>query len=509
MYALMLQGTGSDVGKSLLVAGLCRLFTRRGFTVRPFKPQNMSNNSAVTVDGGEISRAQALQAQACYAEPSVHMNPVLLKPQARGHAQLVVTGQVQGTVTAQSYQTLKPALLSTIIASFHMLASKVDLVVVEGAGSAAEVNLHRHDVANMGFVRMTGVPVVLVGDIDRGGVIASLVGTHALLDTVEREKTKGFLINKFRGDIHLFESALSFITEKTNWPSVGVIPWFDAARCLSAEDSMNISGTKSNTVRTASHSLGGGHVYKDTTRIRIAVPQLPHIANFDDFDPLIAEEDVEVFFVQPGSTIPCNTDIIILPGSKSTLADLASLRAEGWDIDILSHSRRGGSIVGLCAGYQMLGHSVYDPSGIEGCPGEKANGLGLLDVETVLVTPKVLKTVTAREVLSGEQLHGYEMHMGRTDGPDREKRPWFLLEDSPGLMEGARSIDGRIRGCYIHGLFVSDAFRQAFLTTLNPSHTSVLSFTNQVESTLENLADHLESHINTDTLLAIARCYQE
>ncbi|KAF0138168.1 MAG: cobQ [Rhodospirillaceae bacterium] len=490
---LMVQGTGSDVGKSLLVAGLCRLFTRRGLVVRPFKPQNMSNNAAVTPEGGEISRAQALQAQACRVAPSVCMNPVLLKPQGERISQVVVAGQVWGNAAAMDYQRLKPTLLPSILASFRSLVVRADLVIVEGAGSAAEVNLRAGDVANMGFAEAADVPVVLVGDIDRGGVIAALVGTHALLGPAEQTRVKGFLINKFRGDRTLFDSGLTVIAARTGWHSFGVVPWFDAAHRLPAEDSMGLAPP-------AMDMDTGMRAGTQTDRIRIVVPRLPHIANFDDFDPLRAEPDVAVSFVAPGTALPGDADVIILPGSKATRADLAAVQAEGWAIDIAAHLRRGGLVVGVCGGYQMLGRSVHDPDGIEGPPGVTP-GLGLLAIETVLTGPKVLRAVTGHDLLSGERLHGYEMHMGRTDGSDR-LRPWLQMEE--GRLEGACSADGQVRGCYIHGLFAADGFRRAFLAGLRPERRGTLTFTAQVEAALEALADHLERYVDAEALFAVA-----
>ena len=496
---LMLQGTGSDVGKSLLVAGLCRLFTRLGLRVRPFKPQNMSNNAAVTLEDGEISRAQAMQAQACRVAPSVHMNPVLLKPHGTGQAQVIITGHVWGNITAHDYQVLKKTLLPPVLTSFRTLAIGADLVVVEGAGAAAEVNLREGDIANMGFAEAANVPVIMVGDIDRGGVIAALVGTHLLLKAEERVRVKGFLINKFRGERRLFHPALKLISARTGWRSFGIVPWFHAARYLPAEDSMGLNGggwlPQSHTPMT------GGRTRSEKFHIiRIAVPLLPHISNFDDFDPLRAESDVMLAFIPPGTALPGDADIVILPGSKATLADLATLRAEGWDVDIAAHLRRGGLVVGLCAGYQMLGRILRDPEGVEGFP-EVTSGLGLLDVETVLTRQKVLRVVNACDISSGEQLQGYEIHAGRTDGPDRQQRPWLRVGKE---TEGACSVDGLVRGCYIHGLFATDGFRQAFLASIRPDRRKTLAFAGQAERALESLADHLEHHIDTNALLDVA-----
>ena len=345
--ALMLQGTGSNVGKSLLVTGLCRAFARGGRRVRPFKPQNMSNNAAVTPESGEIGRAQALQARACGVPPSVHMNPVLLKPQTEIGAQVIVQGRVFGTCTARDYAKLKPDLMPYVLDSFAQLSREADLVLAEGAGSPAEVNLRQHDIANMGFAAAADLPVVLIGDIDKGGVIAALVGTHALLEPAERARLKGYLINKFRGDPRLFDEAHPIIAARTGMRSYGVVPWFERARLLPAEDILGLH-------ENAAPAHGA---------IKIAVPRFARIANFDDLDPLMAEPDVHVQIVAPGTALPGDADLVVLPGCKATLADLAALRAEGWDIDLAAHVRRGGAVLGICGGLQMLGRRIADPAG--------------------------------------------------------------------------------------------------------------------------------------------------
>jgi adenosylcobyric acid synthase len=481
--ALMVQGTGSHVGKSLLVAGLCRAFARQGLNVRPFKPQNMSNNAAVTPDGGEIGRAQALQARACGVPPSVHMNPVLLKPQAETGAQVVVQGRVLGTCTARDYARLKSELMAYVLESFELLSRDADLILAEGAGSPAEVNLRAHDIANMGFAQAADLPVVLVGDIDKGGVIAALVGTHALLEPAERSRLKGYLINKFRGDPSLFDEAHSIIQERTGMRSYGVVPWFGHARLLPAEDVLGLD-------ERAAPSGGA---------IKIAVPRFGRIANFDDLDPLAAEPDVHLQIVPPGEPLPGDADLVILPGSKATLADLAEVRAEGWDVDLAAHVRRGGAVLGICGGFQMLGRRIADPDGIEGRPGG-ADGLGLLDLDTVLTGDKALHEVRGREIASGETVRGYEMHMGRTGGPALA-RPMLNIDGRP---DGAVSPDGRIMGCYVHGLFAADGFRHAFLARLKNRAPSGIVFEQQIDATLDALADHLEAHVDLDGLLAVA-----
>ena len=481
--AIMLQGTGSDVGKSLLVAGLCRALVRRGLTVRPFKPQNMSNNAAVTADGGEIGRAQALQARACGVPPSVHMNPVLLKPQSDMGAQVVVQGRVIGTAEAGSYQRRKRDFLGAVLDSFTRLKAEADVVVVEGAGSPAEINLRAGDIANMGFATAAGVPVVLVGDIDRGGVIAALVGTHALLSEGERALVRGFIINKFRGDVRLFDGGLTAIAERTGWRSFGVAPWFRDAGKLPAEDAQSLG------------AVGAGR--KDGAALTIAVPMISRISNFDDFDPLAQEPAVRLVMVPPGTPLPADAALVILPGSKATIADLAFFRVQGWDVDLLAHHRRGGRVLGICGGYQMLGRRIADPDGIEGPPGA-ADGLGLLDVETVLSGPKILEEVRGTHRTTGTPVTGYEMHMGRTAGPDAA-RPLLHVG---GRMDGAASADGRVEGCYLHGLFASDAFRAAWLAGLGAA--SDLAYDAAVESVLDALADHLERHLDVTALLGAA-----
>ena len=480
----MFQGTGSDVGKSLLTAGLCRAYSRRGLAVRPFKPQNMSNNAAVTADGGEIGRAQALQARACGVAPVTDMNPVLLKPQTDIGAQVVVQGRIFATAKARDYQALKPKLMPRVLDSFRRLAASADLVLIEGAGSPAEINLRVGDIANMGFAEAADVPVVLVGDIDRGGVIASLVGTWMLLQESERARLAGFVINKFRGDVRLFDDGLAIITEKTGLRSFGVVPWFAAARRLPAEDAVALD-------RPREPGPGGG--------IRVVVPMFSRIANFDDLDPLIAEPDVEVTFVAPGEALPGDADLVVLPGSKATLADLASLRAEGWDVDIAGHVRRGGGVLGLCGGYQMLGTAISDPQGIEGPPG-RAPGLGLLDVETELTGAKTLTEAVGTDLDTGAPVRGYEMHVGRTAGPGIA-RPMIRLA---GGHDGAVSADGKVMGCYLHGLFASDPFRHAFLDRLRARASSGVAYEAEVERVLDDLADHLEAHLDLDGLLAVA-----
>jgi adenosylcobyric acid synthase len=482
--ALMFQGTGSDVGKSLIVAGLARAYARRGLAVRPFKPQNMSNNAAVTADGGEIGRAQALQARAALTPPSIHMNPVLLKPQSECGAQIVVRGRVHGNVKAAAYQDMKRDLLPVVLDSYARLAREADLVLVEGAGSASEVNLRANDIANMGFARAAAVPVVLIGDIERGGVIASIVGTQAVLDAGDAALVRGFMVNKFRGDPALFKTGMERIAQATGWPALGLIPYFADARLLPAEDVLGLEQQRPR---------------KPQARIRVAVPILPHIANFDDLDPLEAEPGVEVIRVEPGSALPGDADLVILPGSKVTVAGLIALRAAGFDVDIAAHRRRGGLILGLCGGFQMLGRTISDAGGIEG-PSSVVDGLGLLDVDTKLSEEKRLDPVTG-QTNDGAPIAGYEMHMGVTEGADCA-RPFARL--TGGSSEGAVSADGRVIGTYIHGLFADDRQRAAWLKRLGNATASV-AYDDLIEQTLDVLAAHLAAHIDLDFLLTLAR----
>jgi adenosylcobyric acid synthase len=480
----MFQGTGSDVGKSLIVAGLARAFANRGMRVRPFKPQNMSNNAAVTHDGGEIGRAQALQARAARVAPSVHMNPVLLKPQSETGSQVVVHGKVLATAKAAAYQGMKPELMRFVLESFAHVKADADLVLVEGAGSASEVNLRKNDIANMGFARAAEVPVVLIGDIDRGGVIASLVGTKAVIDPGDAALIRGFIVNKFRGDPALFADGLARIAQATGWQALGLVPFFPDARLLPAEDAL---------------ALDHARPTKPAARVCIAVPVLPHIANFDDLDPLDAEPAVELVRVKPGAAIPGDAALVILPGSKATIADLAALRAAGFDIDIAAHLRRGGLLLGLCGGYQMLGRTIADPAGHEGPPGT-TDGLGLLDVATVLSGDKRL-TQARGMTENGVSFAGYEMHMGVTEGADRA-RPFARLED--GEPDGAVSRDGRVMGTYIHGLFADDRQRAAWLARLGAG-ASAVAYESLVDDTLDRLAAHLVKHVDLDRVLALAR----
>ncbi|MFN0219601.1 MAG: cobyric acid synthase [Hyphomicrobium sp.] len=484
--ALMFMGTGSDVGKSLIVAGLARLLANRGVSIAPFKPQNMSNNAAVTSDGGEIGRAQALQARAARKAPTVHMNPVLLKPQSETSAQIIVQGRMTGSAKARELQAMKRDLMPAVIQSFQILKSEAEIVLIEGAGSASEINLRANDIANMGFARAADVPVVLIGDIDRGGVIASLVGTKHVIAPDDDAMIRGFIVNKMRGDPTLFADGMTAIANMTGWRALGLVPYFDDARKLPAEDALGLRDL------ARSSSPKG--------RIKIVVPLLPRISNFDDLDPLRLEPDVSVDLIEPGRPLPRDADVILLPGSKSTIDDLTALRSEGWDTDIRAHVRAGGRVLGLCGGYQMLGKSIADPHGIEGAP-RTVDGLGLLDVETVFGQEKTLVEVTGALIPSNVGFKGYEMHIGRTTGPDAA-RPHLRFAD--GRTDGATSADGRVAGCYVHGLFAADAARAALLAEFG-AVASGESYEAMIDDVLDRFAEHLEAHIDVAALLTLAR----
>lgn len=478
--AIMFMGTGSDVGKSLIVAGLCRLLANRGLKVAPFKPQNMSNNAAA-VAGGEIGRAQALQARAARVAATVHMNPVLLKPESERGAQVIVQGQRAATLSARDYFASRMQFMPAILDSFAKLQTEHDIILVEGAGSPAETNLRHGDLANMGFAQAADVPVVLIGDIHRGGVIASIVGTHAVLDDADRTSIKAFLINKFHGDPHLFSEGVSYIASSTGWPSLGVVSHFAKAGNLPAEDAVAL--------QDQSARQGGP--------LKVCVLRLPRIANFDDIDPLRLEPGVTVQFINSGEALPGDCTLLIIPGSKSTISDLAALREAGWDIDIAAHVRRGGHVLGLCGGYQMLGKMIHDQDGLEGAPAS-VQGLGLLDVETTLTPDKTVSPTKAIHAGTGEAITAYEIHLGQTSGPDCNTP----FAKTTGGSDGA--VKANVSGTYLHGCFTSDAFRKAWLKKLGLP-ASNLAYEDLIEHTLDDLATHLEQQLDIEALLKIAR----
>ncbi|MFK7761710.1 MAG: cobyric acid synthase [Roseobacter sp.] len=478
--AIMLQGTGSDVGKSLLVAGLCRAAQARGLSVAPFKPQNMSNNAAVTKDGREIGRAQALQAQAAGLAPHSDMNPVLLKPESETGAQIIVQGKRFSRTDASDYAALKPHLLTYVKESFSRLKTQYDLVIVEGAGSPAEVNLRAGDIANMGFAQAADVPVILCGDINRGGVIAQLVGTQAVLDWVDNAQIKGFLINKFRGDPSLFNAGYDYIRDVTGWTGFGVLPWFSDAWRLPAEDAYDVQPPERQ------------------SGLHIVCLHLSRMANFDDLDPLAQEPGVRLTMLAAGQAIPGDADVVIVPGSKSTRADLAFLRTQGWDVDIKAHVRRGGHVLGLCGGYQMLGNAIEDRQGLEGPPGVD-QGLGLLNLNTLMQPQKHVLPTHAVHCSTHQTVTAYQIHLGQTTGPDCQ-RPFAQIGANP---EGAQSEDGRICGTYLHGLFTEDRFRKAWLAQFGTQQH--VAYNASVENTLNALATHLEDHLDVDGVFQLAQ----
>ncbi|MEM0929661.1 MAG: cobyric acid synthase [Pseudomonadota bacterium] len=480
----MLQGTGSDVGKSLLTAAMCRLAVRRGLSVAPFKPQNMSNNAAACPAGGEIGRAQAFQALAAGLDPHTDMNPVLLKPETDRTAQVVLQGRPLEAMEAAEYMASRDRLMAPVMESFERLTERFDLILVEGAGSPAEVNLRQRDIANMGFARRAGVPVCLIGDIDRGGVIASLVGTKMVMERSDAAMVTSFLVNKFRGNMRLFDDGMTAIEEHTGWPCLGVIPWLKSASRLPAEDAVALDGAQD----VSAHGL------------KIAAPMLSRMANFDDADPLRMEPGIAFQWVPPGQPIPRDADVIILFGTKSTIGDLRFVREQGWHHDIIAHARAGGRVLGLCGGYQMLGRTIADPDGVDGAPGQ-ADGLGLLDVQTIMQTQKQVAPVQATCALTSAPIFGYEIHMGATEGPDTE-RPFALLD---GVPEGARSANGLIEGSYLHGMFTSDAFRRLWIARMGGQASEELSYNAEVEAALDDIADEVQAAVDVDAFFAKSR----
>ncbi|WP_043691861.1 cobyric acid synthase [Luteibacter sp. 9133] len=474
---LMVQGCTSDAGKSTVVAALCRWLRRRGVAVAPFKPQNMALNSAVTVDGGEIGRAQAVQAQAAGVMPHTDFNPVLLKPNSDTGAQVIVHGHPVGNMDAVGYHAYKRVAMDAVLASHARLADAYAAIVVEGAGSPAEINLRDRDIANMGYAEAVDCPVILVADIDRGGVFAHLVGTLALLSESERNRVAGFVINRFRGDIALLQPGLDWLERETGKPVLGVLPYLHGM-VLEAED-----------------ALPRDRVRREHARLRVAVPALPRISNHTDLDALRLHPDVACVFVGPGESFPA-CDLIVLPGSKSTRADLAWLRSQGWDRAILRHVRYGGHVIGICGGMQMLGHAVHDPLGVEGAAGS-SSGLGLLDLETTLAPAKQLRIVSGQVSGSDATVIGYEIHCGVSTGAGM-KRPAVVLDD--GRDDGARSDDGRVIGTYLHGLFDHPDALRAWLGHAGLDGSAPFDLGALREATIDRLADTIDAHMNTAVL---------
>ncbi|MEE4077820.1 cobyric acid synthase [Pseudomonas viridiflava] len=473
MATLMVQGTTSDAGKSTLVTALCRWLTRQGVKVVPFKPQNMALNSAVTADGGEIGRAQAVQAQACYLQPHTDMNPVLLKPNSDTGAQVIIHGRAVTTMNAVAYHGYKEIAMRAVLESHERLGHHYPVIMVEGAGSPAEINLRANDIANMGFAEAVDCPVLLIADINRGGVFAHLVGTLELLSPSEQARVKGFIINRFRGDIALLQPGLDWLEARTGKPVVGVLPYVMDLH-LEAEDGLDQRQTD-----------------KVEQVLNVVVPVLPRISNHTDFDPLRLHPQVNLQFVGPGQAIP-PADLIILPGSKSVRSDLAYLRANGWEDAIRKHLRYGGKVMGICGGLQMLGEQMHDPLGLEGAAGSSP-GLGLLAMSTVLESEKQLRNVRGRLMLEDAEVSGYEIHAGVTTGVALEQAA-VRLDD--GRCDGAQSADGQILGTYLHGLFESPAACSALLRWAGLRDVQEVDYHSLRERDIERLADLVEKHLD-------------
>ncbi|MCD5996019.1 cobyric acid synthase [Pseudomonas sp. CDFA 602] len=473
MATLMVQGTTSDAGKSTLVTALCRWLTRQGIKVVPFKPQNMALNSAVTADGGEIGRAQAVQAQACYLEPHTDMNPVLLKPNSDTGAQVIIHGRAVTTMNAVAYHGYKEIAMQAVLESHRRLGQAYPVIMVEGAGSPAEINLRANDIANMGFAEAVDCPVLLIADINRGGVFAHLVGTLELLSPSEQARVKGFIINRFRGDIALLQPGLDWLEARTGKPVVGVLPYVMDLH-LEAEDGLDQRQTD-----------------KVERVLNVVVPVLPRISNHTDFDPLRLHPQVNLQFIGPGQAIP-PADLIILPGSKSVRSDLTYLRANGWDVAIERHLRYGGKLMGICGGLQMLGQQLHDPLGLEGAAGSSP-GFGLLEMSTVLESEKQLRNVRGHLTLEDAEVSGYEIHAGVTTGMALEQAAVRL---SDGRCDGAQSADGQILGTYLHGLFESPAACSALLRWAGLQDVQDVDYHALRERDIERLADLVEKHLD-------------
>lgn len=477
MTTLMVQGTTSDAGKSTLVTALCRWLLRQGVAVVPFKPQNMALNSAVTADGGEIGRAQAVQAQACGLAPHTDMNPVLLKPNSDTGAQVIIHGRAVTSMNAVAYHDYKAIAMQAVLASHQRLQAAYPVVMVEGAGSPAEINLRAGDIANMGFAEAVDCPVILVADINRGGVFAHLVGTLELLSASEQARVKGFVINRFRGDIALLQPGLDWLEQRTGKPVLGVLPYVTDLH-LEAEDAIDARQPD-----------------KAERVLKVIVPVLPRISNHTDFDPLRLHPQVDLQFIGPGQPIP-PADLIILPGSKSVRADLAQLRERGWATAIERHLRYGGKLIGICGGLQMLGLEVRDPLGLEG-PAGTSPGLGLLDYVTELAADKQLRNVAGSLLLEQSPVAGYEIHAGVTQGAALE-RPAVVLAD--GRCDGAISADGQILATYLHGLFEGSQSCAALLRWAGLEAVQSIDYEALRERDIERLADLIEKHLDTDQL---------
>jgi len=478
---LMVQGATSDAGKSTFVTGLCRVLQRRGIRVAPFKPQNMALNSAVTVDGGEIGRAQALQAQAAGIEPTTDMNPVLLKPNTDLGAQVIVNGRAIGNMCAAEYHKYKSVAREAVLAAHRRLADRYDVILTEGAGSPAEINLREGDIANMGFAEAVDCPVLLIADIERGGVFAHLVGTVALLSPSEQARIVGFVINRFRGDLALLEPGLRWLTEYSGKPVLGVLPYLHGL-ALDAEDAIN----------RETHPGSGA------AQLKVVVPTFPRISNHTDFDPLRRHPQVDLQYVGSGARLP-PADLVVLPGSKSVRGDLDWLRSSGWTEYLERHLRYGGKLIGICGGFQMLGRAISDPLGLEGPPGVSP-GFGWLEMETQLEAEKQLRNVTGVLSLGNAPMKGYEIHAGVTRGRALQK-PSAMLEG--GRADGALSDDGQILGTYVHGIFEAPEACVALLQWAGIKGAQRLDYVSVRERAIERLADIVESHVDMKKVLEL------
>ena len=476
----MIQGTTSDAGKSIMVTGLCRILKQRGEHVAPFKPQNMANNSAVTAEGGEIGRAQAVQAQACGLEPHVDMNPVLLKPTTDKGAQIIIHGQALTNMDAVAYHDYKTTAMQAVLESHQRLSAQYDWVIVEGAGSPAEINLRQNDIANMGFAEQVDCPVILVADIDRGGVFAHLVGTLELLSESERHRIKGFIINRFRGDLSLLQSGLDWLEQKTGKPVIGVVPYLHGLH-IEAEDALNL------------HQINAQQNHK----LKVITPALPRISNHTDFDPLRYHPQVDFQFIGPGQTIP-TADLIILPGSKSVADDLNWLRQQGWETALNKHLRYGGKLIGICGGFQMLGNRIHDPLGLESKIAS-IEGLGLLDMQTTLEENKQLTRVSGNLALDNAPVDGYEIHMGISTGPALDK-PAVILGNT---RDGVMSDDGQILGTYLHGLFENRYACDALLKWAGLNDVDTPDYRAMREGEMDRLAGVMSECLDIERLLDI------
>ncbi len=489
--SLMVQGTTSDAGKSTLVAALCRILYRRGGRVAPFKPQNMALNSAVTIDGGEIGRAQAVQAFACGLEPHTDMNPVLLKPNTDTGCQVIIHGKVACNLEATGYHAYKPTAMRAVLDSWQRLQSQYTCVLVEGAGSPAEINLRENDIANMGFAEAVECPVILIADIDRGGVFAHIVGTLALLSESERARVIGFVINRFRGDIALLQPGLDWLEQETGKPVLGVIPYLHGMH-IEAEDAVPKTNNTVASVQSSQHSIA------DVRRLVVVVPVLPHISNHTDFDALRLHPQVDFHFVKANEAIPV-ADLIILPGSKNVRSDLVFLRAQGWEDALRRHLRYGGKVLGICGGFQMLGRVIHDPHAVEGEAGS-SNGFGWLDMETTLEQTKQLKQVTAKLAFADAQVRGYEIHMGVTAGEALQRPVLYVMAGQGRQPEGAISADHQVAGTYLHGLFDHAQSCAAWLQWAGLQQQQAFDYEQLRSDELDRLADCVEQHLDWNKL---------